>query len=172
MIPVSPVTIHIEGLNDNNAQAILDTFIKNLGPVKHTDAISFFRDLQPVCRELKTKARLVPGIQTDIIDNTTEEDTANHHEKYTFIITNTDSEKHPINCVLALCRDVNELFYIGKVCIFVPDEYSIKDKDIRIDLEFEEHDEFDDDFDDDEETEEGGAADDAEPAAAAESDDQ
>lgn len=167
MVPVLPIIINIENLTDDNAQAILDVFIKNLGPVKHTDGVSFFRDLQPVCREVKAKARLVGGVQAEIIDRTTEKDEEEHMERFTVTVINTDGNQHPVNCILALSKDVNDLYEISKTAIFVPAEICRPGKSISVDFDVEVHDEFDDDFED----EEGGEdANDAESAAATESD--
>ena len=166
MVPVLPIIINIENLTDDNAQAILDVFIKNLGPVKHTDGVSFFRDLQPVCREVKAKARLVGGVQAEIIDRTTEKDVEENMERFTVTVINTDGNDHPVNCILALSKDVNDLYEISKTAIFVPAEICRPGRTISVDFDVEVHDEFDDDFEDG-----GEEADDAESAAAAESDD-
>lgn len=168
MVPVLPIIINIENATDENAQAILDVFIKNLGPVKHTDGASFFRDLQPVCREVKAKARLVGGVQAEIINRTTEEDEANNMERFTITVTNTDGNQHPVNCILALSKDVNDLYEISKTAILVPAEICRPGKSISVDFDVEVRDEFDDDFED----EEGGEdTNDDESAATAESDD-
>ena len=82
-------------------------------------------------------------------------------------VINTDGNDHPVNCILALSKDVNDLYEISKTAIFVPEEVCRPGKSISVDFDVEVHDEFDDDFED----EEGGEdANDAESAAATESD--
>jgi hypothetical protein len=120
------ILIKIEGLNDDAAAKIANTFVDNLGQVRHNDGMAFYRDLQPVCREQNCKATLVDGVRAEILDGADD-------EKCNINLVSMSGEDKAFNAVLVL-RKLRDIYSIAQFIVFVPDEVVNADHNCSIDV--------------------------------------
>lgn len=130
MVPVIPILVNIENLNEATARSITDTFISALGKVKHTDATAFFRDLQPICREVKCRAKLIDDISVEII----EKESTDEVDKYIFNMVSSGREEKSFNCIITMNKD-NDLYVLNSLYLFVPGEIVSDMRTCSIDIE-------------------------------------
>jgi signal recognition particle subunit SEC65 len=114
MMNFTAILINIEGLNDDAASKIANTFVDNLGQVRHNDGMAFYRDLQPVCREQNCKATLVDGVRAEIYDGADD-------EKCEINLVSMSGDDKEFNALLVL-KKTREVYSIAQFFVFVPNE--------------------------------------------------
>ena len=122
----SAILLNIEGLNDKHAKKINEVFIGSLGRIRHNDNMAFYRDLQPVCREVDCRARLVDGVTIELIEGKDE-------NKCEFNIVCMGEEKE-FNAILVTEFD-GSVHKINRLYLFVPNEKVSSGHDFHITVE-------------------------------------
>jgi hypothetical protein len=108
------ILINIEGLTDDSAKKITDTFVSVLGRVRHNDGMAFFRDLQPVCREQDCRATLVEGVRAEITEGSSDAQCGIN-------LVSMSGDDKEFNAVLVL-RHERDTYNIAQFYLFVPSE--------------------------------------------------
>ena len=122
----SAILLNIEGLNDKHAKKINEVFIGSLGRIRHNDNMAFYRDLQPVCREVDCRARLVDGVTIKLIEGEDE-------NKCEFNLVCMGEEKE-FNAILVTEFD-GSVHKINRLYLFVPNEKVSSGHDFHITVE-------------------------------------